>query len=143
MRKLYKASCLKDTKDAAYELAPMLKGVTVFLNGPLGAGKTAFVSFAAKALGATDEAASPTFSIANRYETNSIPVIHIDLYRLETEEELEMTGFWEIINESATIFIEWAGKFPLKEYIKKYAEIDIAAGPGETREIEARLPNGR
>lgn len=121
----YKIATLDETKNLAEKLSPLLKGKTVFLNGPLGAGKTTFVSFISAYLGAVGQSSSPTFSISNTYSTKDIPVIHIDLYRIETEDELEMTGFWEIIQEKATIFIEWAGKFRLNEYINNYAEIKI------------------
>lgn len=136
----YKISSLGDTKLLAEKLSPLLKGKTVFLNGSLGAGKTTFVSFISACLGAIDQSSSPTFSIANTYSTKDIPVIHIDLYRLETEDDLEMTGFWEIIREKATIFIEWAGKFRLNEYINNYTEIKIEKDDGGARKFIVNMP---
>lgn len=129
------AANLQEMETVAKELAPIIEGKIVFLNGAMGVGKTTFVAYAATALGAENQAYSPTFSIANRYETKNKHVIHIDLYRLETDDELEMTGFWEIIQENATIFIEWADKFDLKTYIKKYVEINIDTTPDGKRKL--------
>jgi tRNA threonylcarbamoyladenosine biosynthesis protein TsaE len=60
-------------------LAP---GAVVWLEGELGAGKTVFARGCLAALGVTDVVTSPTFTIARRYEGESIPISHLDLYRL-------------------------------------------------------------
>lgn len=133
---VYKISTLDEMENLAKNIIDELEGEIIFLNGGLGAGKTTFVTFAANVLGFEDNATSPTFSIANRYETRNLPIIHMDLYRLQTEYELEMTGFWELIGENATIFIEWADKFQLQNYITKYIEMEIIVNDKEERVIK-------
>lgn len=80
----------------------------ILLDGPLGAGKTQFVQFFVEALGG-EKTASPTFAIHNVYPVAHTEVHHLDLYRLESEEDLESTGFWDLFTLSkAYIAIEWA-----------------------------------
>ncbi len=101
----------KDTELIAMEIAPMIEGSVVYLQGTLGAGKTTLVKYIAKHLGFDPVVYSPTFSIANRYVHGSKQMLHFDLYRIESDEELDMTGFYELIEEEGTIIIEWADKF--------------------------------
>lgn len=85
----------------------------VALSGSLGAGKTEFVRTVAKARGFHDMA-SPTFAIHHRYQGYSLNIDHLDLYRLENEDELETTGFWDFFSESeGLIFIEWPERMDL------------------------------
>ncbi len=109
----------KDSELIASEIAPIIEGNIVYLRGELGAGKTTLVKYIAKHLGFDPVVYSPTFSIANRYETEGKQLLHFDLYRIESDEELEMTGFYELIEEDATIFIEWADKFKEINYVIK------------------------
>lgn len=82
----------------------------IFLNGPMGAGKTQFLRYCLEALGVT-EVASPTYAIHHEYKTSQHVINHFDLYRLEDEDDLESTGFWEIVNEGrALVFIEWSDR---------------------------------
>ena len=106
-----------------------------FLNGDIGAGKTTFVSLIAPILGAVDTVISPTFSIINRYRTtNSKDIYHIDLYRLESIGELEMTGFYDLIDSDAYFFIEWADKLNLLDEFKTALQINFNVNNG-VREI--------
>lgn len=110
----------EDTKKMAAELLPYLKNKIVFLNGGIGAGKTTFTGYFVNECGMDNETYSPTFSIENRYEIPGSLLIHFDLYRINSEEELDMIGFYETLNENATIFIEWADKFNIEKYIKNH-----------------------
>lgn len=84
----------------------------LLLDGPMGAGKTQFTRFLLEALGG-DETVSPSFAIHNQYSTSRGPVDHIDLYRLENEDDLESTGFWDLFSASqGLIIIEWAERLP-------------------------------
>ncbi len=124
------------------ELEEVAKEVSVhyvkkfnFLNGEIGAGKTTFVSLIAPILGAVDTVISPTFSIINRYRTkNSKDIYHIDLYRLESIDELEMTGFYDLIDNDAYFFIEWADKLNLLDEFKSALQINFDVKNG-VREI--------
>ena len=80
----------------------------LLLQGPVGVGKTHFVKALLESLG-FDEAHSPTFSLINHYHSKKISQIyHVDLYRLNGDEDLESTGFWDLFgHEKALVLIEW------------------------------------
>lgn len=93
-------------------LSDMTQGATVIaLVGDLGAGKTTLVQAIAHMLGITETVVSPTFTIAKFYETKDSrwqKLIHIDAYRIETEDELEPLGFAALVATPGTlIIIEW------------------------------------
>lgn len=80
----------------------------VLLYGPMGVGKTQFVRFVMNKLGC-NETCSPSFALHNHYVSSSIGVDHVDLFRLESEDELESSGFWDLFSQDkAWVFIEWA-----------------------------------
>jgi tRNA threonylcarbamoyladenosine biosynthesis protein TsaE len=64
------------------------------------------VQEAAEALGVTEPVLSPTFTLVRRYR-GSIPVYHLDVYRLERIQEVLDVGFEEILDEGAVVFVEW------------------------------------
>ncbi len=80
----------------------------LLLNGPMGAGKTQFTKYLVSILGG-DETVSPSFAIHNQYTTKAGLVDHVDLFRLENDDELESTGFWDLFSSPmGCIVIEWA-----------------------------------
>jgi tRNA threonylcarbamoyladenosine biosynthesis protein TsaE len=101
-----------ETRAAARKLAAKLPpDATLCLDGPLGAGKTCFVQGLAEALGGDPaDVSSPTFTIVHEYLNGGL--IHIDLYRINSEEELITLGFEEYLAAPAVRAIEWGGKFP-------------------------------
>jgi tRNA threonylcarbamoyladenosine biosynthesis protein TsaE len=104
----------------------------VVLSGPLGAGKTTLVKGIAVALGAAEaeDVTSPTFTLVHEYQGRKTCLIHLDLYRLETEQELETVGLWELADApDALVLVEWGDKFPS---ITARADAEILIGPGET-----------
>lgn len=85
----------------------------IALVGPLGAGKTAFVKGLAAGLGIDPaRVASPTFVVASEYPAGARPLAHVDLYRLESEAELEAAGFLDLLEPGAVVAVEWADRFP-------------------------------
>ncbi len=84
-------------------------GTCIALKGELGAGKTTFVQGFAKGLGVCEKyyITSPTFNIINQYPVNSLTLCHLDLYRLASVEELEYTGFDDLIDKNHILIIEW------------------------------------
>jgi tRNA threonylcarbamoyladenosine biosynthesis protein TsaE len=76
----------------------------ILLNGPMGAGKTQIARWILTELG-SNEAASPTFAIHHRYDTAKFPVDHYDLYRMESDFDLDNTTFWDMINETDNLVL--------------------------------------
>jgi len=101
--------------DFAIEIADTFPDIKMYLlNGDLGAGKTSFVKSMVKILGSGDLVQSPTFSIINEYSYPAGKIFHMDLYRLNSLEEVLDLGFEEYINAGAFCFIEWPDiAFPL------------------------------
>lgn len=82
-------------------------GAVIALTGVLGAGKTIFTKGIAKGLGITENIKSPTFTIICEYE-GRLPLYHMDMYRISSEEEFEMTGGKELLYGNGVCVIEWS-----------------------------------
>ena len=91
-------------------------GEVICLDGDLGVGKTVLAQGFAEGLGIAGPVASPTFTIVQTYETGRLPFFHMDVYRLEDEDELEAIGGSEMLEGDAVCLVEWgsrtAGLFP-------------------------------
>ena len=109
----------------------------VILRGDLGAGKTTLVKGIVAALGAAepDGVTSPTFTLVHEYKARKVRVFHLDLYRIETEAELEGVGIWEISDAGdALVLVEWGERFP-SLVARAEAEIAIETGENETERL--------
>jgi len=86
----------------------------VVLRGVLGSGKTTLVKGIAEAFDAASEedVTSPTFTLVHEYRSPRVNVYHIDLYRVDTQRELETLGLDDLIAENSVLLIEWGEKFP-------------------------------
>ena len=106
------------------------KGSIVALKGPLGAGKTCFAKGIARGLDINEEVTSPTYTIISEYsgiipqkihdnwekspkKAESVPVYHIDAYRLGGDEDFSAMGGEEIVFGSGISMIEWSERIPL------------------------------
>lgn len=125
----------KGTYGLGQKLAALMKGGAVIcLEGDLGAGKTLFVQGLAAGLHVQDEVTSPTFSIMNFYE-GDVQIVHFDLYRLESVDELEEIGFYEYSErEGGVVVIEWPSKFP-DELPENYLLLSIEHGGEENERV--------
>ena len=98
-----------ETEAVAAQFAKSLHApVVVALFGGLGAGKTAFTRGLAKGLGISAAVSSPTFALVNRYEGGDVTLCHYDMYRVETWEDLETTGFFDDYDSGCILAVEWS-----------------------------------
>lgn len=84
------------------------RGLVLALTGDLGAGKTQLVKGLARGLGSAARVHSPTFTLVNEYLDGRLPLYHLDLYRLETPEQIAGAGLEEFLRPDGVTVIEWA-----------------------------------
>ncbi len=87
----------------------LLSGDLICLAGELGAGKTCLARGISRGWGATRSATSPTFTLINEYPraVDSLPLFHLDCYRLENAAEAISIGFYDVLDQAGVIMIEW------------------------------------
>lgn len=101
-------SSAKETESLGCELGERLRGGAVWLlTGELGAGKTVLVRGICRGLGISGPVRSPSFTLMTSYAGGRLPVVHVDLYRLETAEAVAKLGSEDLIPEGAVVLIEW------------------------------------
>jgi tRNA threonylcarbamoyladenosine biosynthesis protein TsaE len=125
----------EETRILGAALAPvMVPGDVVSLSGDLGAGKTVFVQGLARALGVETHVTSPTFTIVHEYR-GRYPVVHLDVYRLDSFQEVLDLGFDELLDPQAILVVEWGDAVaPLLP--RRYLGVEILhAEPGEESDV--------
>jgi tRNA threonylcarbamoyladenosine biosynthesis protein TsaE len=113
----------------AAKLSPPLM---VLLRGDLGAGKTTLVKGIAEGFEAAlaEDVTSPTFTLIHEYRGPRTTLYHIDLYRIDTERDLETLGLDDLLAPNCILLIEWGEKFPRFE---RDRNVEITLEPvGET-----------
>jgi tRNA threonylcarbamoyladenosine biosynthesis protein TsaE len=96
-----------DTRALAAEIAGLAApGDLLVLAGDLGTGKTAFAQGFAQGLGVDETVTSPAFILVRTYE-GRLPFVHLDVYRLDTMQELVDLGIAELLDEGAVTLVEW------------------------------------
>ncbi len=129
-----------ETEKLGARLATKLNpGDVLWLEGDLGAGKTAFVRGLAEGLGVTAHVSSPTFSIAHEYP-GPIWLFHFDLYRLSGLEELWDIGWEDYLQRGGICVVEWGQR--VKERQEGY-HITLRLLGDKKREIAIQSPEGR
>lgn len=100
---------IDDTKKFAERFSKFLeKGDVISLSGDLGAGKTTFTQYLGKELGIHEDITSPTFNLVHCYEFDQGKFYHVDLYRLNSEEEIESLDMDSFLYPDGITVIEWA-----------------------------------
>jgi tRNA threonylcarbamoyladenosine biosynthesis protein TsaE len=126
----------EETQAIATELARgLVPGSVLILTGDLGAGKTEFVKGVAKGLGIDDSVTSPTFTLVHEYRGDQVTLYHLDLYRLNSEIELDEIGFDDCLSAGGICAIEWGNKYPGR-LPKGYSEVRLTIGENNQRVIE-------
>lgn len=87
------------------------RGRVIALSGDLGAGKTQLVKGIARGLGVTARVHSPTFTLVNEYDGGRLRLFHLDLYRLETREQILSAGLEDFLSPDGVAVIEWAERW--------------------------------
>ncbi len=99
----------EETIEAGKKLGALLKaGDLIAYKGGLGAGKTTFTRGLAIGMGLGDNVCSPTFALVNEYCGEKINLYHFDMYRIESEGDLESTGFYDYPFDENAAAIEWS-----------------------------------
>ena len=120
--------------------ATLQPGIFVMLHGDLGAGKTVFVRGLAAGLGANpDDVSSPTFVLIQYYKGRT-PLVHVDLYRLETGAAIDDLGLEELAS-GAVVAIEWAERLPRAIEGSVTVKIDDLGGDARGITIEKGKTN--
>lgn len=134
-RKICKS--INDTKELAQRFAKLAEqGCFASLYGEIGAGKTAFVKFAADALSVKENVTSPSFVILNEYHSGKLPVYHFDLYRLENEGVSTILDELREYSEGRCLtFVEWA-EFSQDEIPFDHLNINVTYADDDARIYE-------
>ena len=126
------------TREIGRALAGASRGpICIALSGPLGAGKTVLVKGMAEGLGVADTVTSPTFTFVNGYEAGGRRLTHVDLYRIESHDDLESIGWSDVVLEADLLAVEWAehadGDLPAPRI-----DVELILGVGDERRAELR-----
>ncbi len=133
MLKLHSESTA-ETENIAREIGKKLTGGTVVaFFGGLGVGKTAFTRGLAKGMGITADVSSPTFALVNDYGGNP-PLVHFDMYKVSTWEDLYSSGFFDYLDMGAVIAAEWSENIE-NALPEDTVRIYIEKGDGENERI--------
>ena len=133
---------LKETLNLGEKLSYKLNPQSiVLLNGPIGAGKTTFVQGIARGLSISEDITSPTFALSHHYYSGKIPLIHLDLYRLEntfSAKEFFYSEEEEALQNEAILVIEWPDL--IEPLIENFWKIKISYAENYGRHYEIRDP---
>jgi tRNA threonylcarbamoyladenosine biosynthesis protein TsaE len=110
-------------------------------DAPMGSGKTTFIHALCDVLGVTDAVGSPTFSIINQYQMADGRILyHLDLYRINDEEEAIQAGIEDVLHSGEYCMVEWPEKIP--SLIPSNAlNLHIETINSTERRITVRFPN--
>ncbi|MBQ9538929.1 MAG: tRNA (adenosine(37)-N6)-threonylcarbamoyltransferase complex ATPase subunit type 1 TsaE [Treponema sp.] len=113
-------------------------GDVLAMSGTLAAGKTTITKGIAQSLGVEDTVTSPTFCLVSEYEGKSMPLYHIDVYRLEGEEDFMNLGVEDMLYGNGVCVIEWCEK--VKSCLPKKS-IFITFTPKDDGSREIKIEN--
>jgi tRNA threonylcarbamoyladenosine biosynthesis protein TsaE len=117
-------------------------GVVVYLHGELGAGKTTCVRSLLRALGVTGLVRSPTYTLVDTYTLAPLTCVHVDLYRVQTDAEVDELGLRDLAGPGCLLLIEWPERGGVAV---PTADLDLTllyAGDGRQASLNAPTPVG-
>ena len=133
---------LSETLNLGEKLSQKLNSQSiVLLEGPIGAGKTSFVQGIANGLSISEDISSPTFALSHHYNSGKIPLIHLDLYRLDNKDiakEFFLSEEEEAHQNQAILVIEWPEL--IEPLIESFWKIKISYAKNYGRNYEIRDP---
>ena len=133
---------LRETLNLGEKLSQKLNPQSIILlKGPIGAGKTSFVQGIARGLSISEDITSPTFALSHHYSSGKIPLIHLDLYRLENSSSAREVFFSEeeeALRSKAILVIEWPEL--IEPLIKNFWRIEISYAKNYGRNYLIRDP---
>jgi tRNA threonylcarbamoyladenosine biosynthesis protein TsaE len=136
--KTFTTHSAEETTELGRKLAAEIKpGSVVLLRGELGAGKTTMVKGIAEGFNAAEAAAvtSPTFTLIHEYRGPEMTVYHIDLYRIDTQRELDTLAIDDLMDTNSILLIEWGEKF--ERFVKgRDVEIVLEHRGGDERAVK-------
>lgn len=148
MSKIFDQVILSAEKDLKTNLKSffdhLMPNDLVLLEGPVGAGKTTLVKSYVDYKSQNQKeivASSPSYNLIHEYQLNDFNVIHIDLYRIENEEDLESTGFWDLMQSKNTVFfIEWPERIQSSDLnFLRTIEVNIEISDLDTRTFNIKI----
>lgn len=135
--KTFSTHSSEETTELGRRLARELRpGSIVLLRGDLGAGKTTLVKGIAEGFQAAraEDVTSPTFTLIHEYRGPEVTLYHIDLYRIDTQRELDTLALDDLMTSKSILLIEWGEKFE-RFAAERDAEIAIEHKGGDDRTI--------
>jgi tRNA threonylcarbamoyladenosine biosynthesis protein TsaE len=133
----------EETCDLGRTFAISLKGgELILLEGELGLGKTVFARGIAVGLGIpAEDVSSPSFTLVQEYGGGRLNMFHVDLYRLNSSEELSTLGIEEILSSGGVVVVEWGEKLPPYYHASAITVRLHDVGEG-SRRVELNQPAG-
>lgn len=124
-KKTFTTHSAEETTTVGRELATELRPGIVLLRGDLGAGKTTLVKGIAETFqaAAAEDVTSPTFTLIHEYRGPQVTLYHIDLYRVDTQRELDTLALDDLMGPKSILLMEWGEKF---ERFRREREAEIA-----------------
>src|SRR3954464_304676 len=131
-----------DTREVGAAIAAVTQpGDTLLLAGDLGAGKTTFTQGFGRALGVEDRVTSPTFTLVHQYHGGRLPLVHVDVYRIEHLQEIVDLALPELLDDGAAVLIEW-GDVAAPVLPAAFLEVRIECGAGDDDRLLRLRPVG-
>ncbi len=130
---------LKDIDAIATQVLEHLESKTLLFDGAMGTGKTTFINALLKAMGSSDIATSPTFSIVNEYTLPEDKIYHFDFYRIESIDEAYNFGIEDYLSSNHWLFIEWPER--ISELLDDAQTLTITKIDNNTRSLKLTINN--